>query len=112
MTLRHFLNLGDAGASAIAAILGEAMERKQRRASLTKGAPDADAPLIRSSIGCLEGLLLAQDAAAWEMSAAVVGPRRAVGGLLSFSLDPRPKVRKRAQEALRKIPPQDTPTPR
>jgi ornithine carbamoyltransferase len=45
MTLRHFLNLGDAGATAIAAILGEAMERKQRRAGLPKGAPDADAPL-------------------------------------------------------------------
>ncbi|KAL1842993.1 hypothetical protein VTJ49DRAFT_3470 [Mycothermus thermophilus] len=65
--------------------------------------PDADAPLIRSSIGCLEGLLLAQDAAAWEQSAAVIGPRRAVGGLLSFALDPRPKVRKRAQEALRNV---------
>jgi ribosomal RNA-processing protein 12 len=47
--------------------------------------------------------LLAQDAAAWEMSVAQVGPRRAVGGLLSYSLDPRPKVRKRAQEALRNI---------
>ncbi|AEO61859.1 hypothetical protein MYCTH_2312526 [Thermothelomyces thermophilus ATCC 42464] len=73
--------------------------------------PDADAPLIRSSIGCLEGLLLAQDAAAWELSAAVVGPRRAVGGLLSFSLDPRPKVRKRAQEALRKILKNPPPSP-
>jgi len=65
--------------------------------------PEADAPLIRSSIGCLEGLLLAQDAAGWEMSAAQIGPRRVVGGLLSFALDPRPKVRKRAQDALRKI---------
>ncbi|KAK4120003.1 NUC173-domain-containing protein [Parathielavia appendiculata] len=73
--------------------------------------PDADAPLIRSSIGCLEGLLLAQDAAAWEQSAAVVGPRRAVGGLLNFSLDPRPKVRKRAQEALRKILKNPPPSP-
>jgi ribosomal RNA-processing protein 12 len=73
--------------------------------------PDADAPLIRSSIGCLEGLLLAQDAAAWEMSAAVIGPRRAVGGLLSFALDPRPKVRKRAQEALRKVLKNPPPSP-
>ena len=30
--VRHFLNLADAGGEAIAAILGEAMERKQRRA--------------------------------------------------------------------------------
>ncbi|SPQ27381.1 b02497e5-9f83-4063-8db0-8ab4b9af1534 [Thermothielavioides terrestris] len=73
--------------------------------------PEADAPLVRSSIGCLEGLLLAQDAAAWEMSAAVIGPRRAVGGLLSFALDPRPKVRKRAQEALRKILKNPPPSP-
>ncbi|KAK4149423.1 NUC173 domain-containing protein [Chaetomidium leptoderma] len=73
--------------------------------------PDADAPLTRSSIGCLEGLLLAQDAAAWEMSAAVIGPRRAVGGLLGFSLDPRPKVRKRAQEALRNILKSPPPSP-
>ncbi|KXX81224.1 Ribosomal RNA-processing protein 12 [Madurella mycetomatis] len=73
--------------------------------------PDADAPLIRSSIGCLESLLLAQDAAAWEMSAAQVGPRRAVGGLLSLALDPRPKVRKKAQEALRKILKNPPPSP-
>ncbi|KAK4455012.1 ribosomal RNA-processing protein 12 [Podospora aff. communis PSN243] len=74
-------------------------------------APDADAPLTKSSIGCLESLLLAQDAAAWEMSAAQVGPRRAVGGLLTIALDPRPKVRKRAQDALRKILQHPPPSP-
>ena len=45
MTARRFLNLADAGAEAIAAILGEAMERKQRRAGWPKGKVDADAPL-------------------------------------------------------------------
>ncbi|KAK5661432.1 hypothetical protein OQA88_11333 [Cercophora sp. LCS_1] len=73
--------------------------------------PDADAPLIKPSIGCLESLLLAQDAAAWEMSAAQIGPRRAVGGLLTIALDPRPKVRKRAQDALRKILQNPPPSP-
>ncbi|KAK3387694.1 NUC173 domain-containing protein [Podospora didyma] len=73
--------------------------------------PDADAPLIRSSIGCLESLLLAQDATAWEMSTAQVGPRRAVSGLLGLSLDHRPKVRKRAQEALRKVLKNPPPSP-
>ncbi|KAK4461791.1 ribosomal RNA-processing protein 12 [Cladorrhinum samala] len=73
--------------------------------------PDADAPLIRASIGVLESLLLAQDGPAWEQSAAVMSPRRAVGGLLSLSLDPRPKVRKRAQEALRKILKSPPPSP-
>ncbi|MDA4133939.1 MAG: hypothetical protein OK454_12580, partial [Thaumarchaeota archaeon] len=72
---------------------------------------DADAPLLRPSIGCLESLLLAQDAAAWELSAAQIGPRRAVAGLLSISLDPRPKVRKRAQEALNKVLQNPPPSP-
>ncbi len=43
--MRHFLNLSDAGGEAIAAILNEAMERKQRRAGWPKGKPDADRPL-------------------------------------------------------------------
>jgi ornithine carbamoyltransferase len=43
--MRHFLNLSDAGGEAIAAILGEAMERKQRRAGWPKGRPDEDKPL-------------------------------------------------------------------
>jgi ornithine carbamoyltransferase len=45
VTIRHFLNLADAGGEAIAAILGEAMERKQRRAGWPKGKPDDDKPL-------------------------------------------------------------------
>lgn len=45
MTLRHFLNLSDAGGEAIAAILNEAMERKQRRTGWPKGKPDDDRPL-------------------------------------------------------------------
>jgi ornithine carbamoyltransferase len=43
--VRHFLNLSDAGGEAIAAILGEAMERKQRREGWPKGRPDEDKPL-------------------------------------------------------------------
>lgn len=65
--------------------------------------PGADAPIIRPSIGCLESLLVAQDAAGWELSVAQISPRRAIAGLLVLALDPRPKVRKRAQEALRKV---------
>ena len=42
---RRFLNLSDAGSEAIAAILGEAMARKEVRASWPKGRVDADAPL-------------------------------------------------------------------
>jgi ribosomal RNA-processing protein 12 len=64
---------------------------------------DAEAPLIRSSIGVLESLLLAQDAAGWNIPQADISPRRAVMGLLQLGIDERPKVRKRAQEALTKV---------
>jgi len=43
--MRHFLNLSDAGGEAIAAILNEAMERKERRAGWPKGKVDDDRPL-------------------------------------------------------------------
>ncbi|WP_338467046.1 ornithine carbamoyltransferase [Novosphingobium sp. ZN18A2] len=42
---RHFLDLSDAGGDAIAAMLGDAIDRKRARATLPKGQPDADAPL-------------------------------------------------------------------
>lgn len=42
---RHFLDLGDAGGDAIAAMINDALDRKAARAGLPKGAPDADAPL-------------------------------------------------------------------
>jgi ribosomal RNA-processing protein 12 len=61
---------------------------------------EAEAPLLRSSIGVLESLLVAQDANSWAIPQKDIGPRRAVAGLLSLGLDERPKVRKRAQEAL------------
>ncbi|KAL9099466.1 MAG: hypothetical protein Q9163_005044, partial [Psora crenata] len=61
---------------------------------------DIEAPLIRSSIGCLESLLLAQDSAAWALSQTQISPRRAIAGLLVLTQDHRPKVRKRAQEAI------------
>lgn len=72
---------------------------------------DAEAPLLRSSIGCLESLLLAQDARAWELPQSQISPRRAVAGLLSIAVDHRPKVRKRAQEALAKVLSNPPPSP-
>ncbi|AOH84002.1 ornithine carbamoyltransferase [Sphingomonas panacis] len=42
---RHFLNLSDAGADGIAAMLADALDRKAARAGLPKGRADADAPL-------------------------------------------------------------------
>src|SRR5688572_6016036 len=45
MSARRFLNLSDVGGEGIAAILGEAMARKEARAGWPKGRVDADAPL-------------------------------------------------------------------
>ncbi|KAI1210328.1 NUC173-domain-containing protein [Annulohypoxylon truncatum] len=72
---------------------------------------DAEAPLLKPSIGCLESLLLAQDSAAWKLSTSEISPRRAVAGLLNLALDHRPKVRKRAQDALRKVLKNPPPSP-
>ena len=46
---RHFLDLGDAGGDAIAAMLADAQDRKAARAGWPKGKPDADRPLA----GCV-----------------------------------------------------------
>ncbi|KAB8346247.1 hypothetical protein FH972_023292 [Carpinus fangiana] len=62
--------------------------------------PDADAPFLRSAIGCLVSLLVVQDNQAWARPQSQVGPRQAAAGLLNLSVDHRPKVRKRAQEGL------------
>ncbi len=42
---RHFLNLSDAGGDAVAAMLGDALDRKAARLAWPKGKPDSDAPL-------------------------------------------------------------------
>ncbi|KAF4552098.1 Ribosomal RNA-processing protein 12-like protein [Elsinoe fawcettii] len=72
---------------------------------------DAEAPLVRSAIGCLESLLVVQDSQAWSLPSSSVSPRRAVAGLLNLSIDPRPKVRKRAMEALAKVLKNPPPSP-
>ncbi len=45
MTYQHFLDLSDAGANAIAAMINDAIDRKAVRARWGKGQPDGDAPL-------------------------------------------------------------------
>jgi ornithine carbamoyltransferase len=42
---RHFLSLSDAGGDAVAAIIGDALDRKGARQGWPKARPDADAPL-------------------------------------------------------------------
>lgn len=65
---------------------------------------NAQAPLVKSSLGCLEALLIAQDAQSWNNTNGLsITPVRGLQGLLELSFDPRPKVRKRAQEAVSNI---------
>ena len=70
---------------------------------------DVEAPLVRSSIGCLESLLIVQDNTAWDAPPSKSSPRTAITGLLLVSVDHKPKVRKRSQDAianvLKKLPP-------
>lgn len=72
---------------------------------------DVEAPLIRSSVGCLESLLVAQDNAAWALPQTQVSPRRAIAGLLVLASDHRPKVRKRAQDAVTHVLKNPPPSP-
>ena len=53
MTVRHFLSLSDAGGDAVAAMLGDAIDRKAARASWAKGLPDPDAPLAGRVLGMI-----------------------------------------------------------
>ena len=48
---RHFLDLSDAGGDAIAAMIGDAHERKAARRDWPKGRPDADKPLEGHVLG-------------------------------------------------------------
>ena len=48
---RHFLDLSDAGGEAIAAMIGDAHERKAARRDWPKGRPDADKPLEGHVLG-------------------------------------------------------------
>lgn len=72
---------------------------------------DVEAPLSRSAIGCLESLLLAQDSAAWALPQTQISPRRVIAGLLAFASDHRPKVRKRAQDAITQVLKHPPPSP-
>jgi ornithine carbamoyltransferase len=45
MTIRHFLDLSDAGGDALAAMIGDALDRKAMRRDWPRGRPDPDRPL-------------------------------------------------------------------
>ena len=53
MTIRHFLDLSDAGSAAIAAMLADAAARKAARATWPRGRVDADAPLAGRTLAMI-----------------------------------------------------------
>jgi ornithine carbamoyltransferase len=53
MTIRHFLDLSDAGSAAIAAMLADAASRKAARKNWPKGRVDADAPLAGRTLAMI-----------------------------------------------------------
>ena len=53
MSVRHLLDLSDAGGNAIAAMIGDAIDRKTARAGWPKGKADADAPLAGHVLGMI-----------------------------------------------------------
>lgn len=59
--------------------------------------------LLKSAIGCLESILVAQDGSAWNLPATQTSPRQALTALLPLAIDQRPKIRKRSQEAIKLI---------
>ena len=52
-SVRNFLDLSDAGGDAIAAMIGDAVDRKAARKGWPKGKPDADAPLAGHVLGMI-----------------------------------------------------------
>ncbi|CAG8736488.1 7292_t:CDS:1, partial [Racocetra persica] len=58
-----------------------------------------DSAIVRSITGCTESFLVAQDRNTWNQLLA----KRSFQALLFLSIDQRPKPRKRAQDAVRKI---------
>jgi ornithine carbamoyltransferase len=51
--MRHFLNLSDAGADGIAAMIADALDRKAARAGWPKGKADADGPLAGHTLAMI-----------------------------------------------------------
>ena len=70
---RHFLNLSDAGGDAIAAMLNDAIDRKNARQGWPKGQADADAPLAGHTLAMVFEKNSTRTRASFEMAMKQLG---------------------------------------
>ena len=64
---------------------------------------EGTAAIIKSTIGSIETLILAQDFSAWKSRDEMGVHNVFIGYLIGNGMDPRPKVRKRVLEAIKKV---------
>jgi ribosomal RNA-processing protein 12 len=71
--------------------------------SSNQSTSEGTAAMIKSTIGVIESLLLAQDFQAWRSRDEMSVQHVYTGYFLGLGMDPRPKVRKRVLEAIKKV---------
>lgn len=64
---------------------------------------ETDTAVVRSTIGVLEAMLVNVDASAWQVPSDQLGAIRVFTGVLGLAQDSRPKIRKRAVEAVQTV---------
>lgn len=85
------------------ALLGSKLDTLIGRMAPVLVDAEADTAVIRASIQVLQHVLCIVEPAAWGISVSELGPLRVLRGILAMVQDSRPKVRRRALEAVSTI---------